>query len=115
MLKFYNFCINSVFMLSFLPPWVLWAMSPENSLQSLSVIPWCQYCVRRSQEAIQGLQSEVQANEMHNTEQRCKCKIVTILIYQSNKDIGFHSILELFFSSDVVLEKEPKNSAIEHR
>lgn len=115
MLKFYNFCINSVFMSSFLPPWVLWAMSPENSLQSLSVIPWCQYCVRRSQEAIQGLQSEVQANEMHNTEQRCKCKIVTILIFQSNKDIGFHSILELFFSSDVVLEKEPKNSAIEHR
>ena len=61
-------------------------MSPENSLQSLSVIPRCQYCVRRSQEAIQGLQSEVQANEMHNTEQRCKCKIVTILIFQENME-----------------------------
>ena len=52
---------------------------------------------------------------MHNTEQRCKCKIVTILIFQENKDIGFHIILVLFFSSDVLLEKESKNSAIEHR
>lgn len=52
---------------------------------------------------------------MHNTEQRCKCKIVTILIFQANNDIGFHIILVFFFSSDVVLEKEPKNSAIEHR
>lgn len=115
MLKLYKFCINSAFMSSFLPPWVLWATSPENSLQSLSVTPRCQYYVRRSQEAIQGLQSEVQANEMHNTEQRCKCKIVTILIFQANNDIGFHIILVFFFSSDVVLEKEPKNSAIEHR
>ena len=102
-------------MSSFLPLWFLWAMSPENSLQSLSVIPQCQYRVRRNQEAIQGLQSEVQANEMHNTEQRCKFKIVSILIFQANKDIDFHIILVLFFSSDVVLGKEPKNWAIEHR
>ena len=90
-------------------------MSPENSLQSLSVIPQCQYRVRRNHEDIQGLQSEVQANEMHNTEQRCKFKIVSILIFQANKDIDFHIILVLFFSSDVVLGQEPKNWAIEHR